>query len=154
MPKAIVTASNCRIAETQRLGILDAPVEPFDALLGGALAPDIEHCGVDVGHGDMRAMLGHAEGDVAGAARHVEDVLARARLDPRDEAILPQPMHPARHGVVHDVVAFGHAGKDFAHFGGLFRGADLGVAEGDGVAAGIARRVAHGWPIAGPPQIG
>ena len=47
---------------------------------------------------------GHAEGDVAGAAGHVEDRLAGARLHLGDEAVLPQPVHAARHQVVHQVV--------------------------------------------------
>ncbi len=49
--------------------------------LGGALAADLEHVGVDVGDGDMGAGpagVGHAEGDVAGAAGQIEQRERRA----------------------------------------------------------------------------
>ena len=78
--------------------------------------------------------LGEAEGDVAGAAGHVEDLLARARVHAADEAVLPQPVHAARHGVVHQVVAGGDAGEDAADARGLFGRGDVFVAEGDGLA--------------------
>jgi hypothetical protein len=37
-----------------------------------------------------------------------------ARLHAAHEAVLPQPVHPARHGVVHHVILAGDAGKDRA----------------------------------------
>ena len=54
------------------------------------LDADVEHLLVDVGDRDLGAALGQAEGDVAGAAGHVEDRLARLRLHPADEVVLPQ----------------------------------------------------------------
>ena len=64
------------VGERQRLGVgldeVDGVVEPA---LGGALAPDREHVGVDVDHGGAgagAARRDHPERDVAGAAGEVE----------------------------------------------------------------------------------
>ena len=54
---------------------------------------------------DIPAALGQAKGYVAGAAGHVEDRLARPRLDPRHEPVFPPPVQPAGHQVVHHIVA-------------------------------------------------
>src|SRR3546814_8517447 len=62
------------------------------------------------------------------------------RLYPADEAILPQPVHTPRHGVVHQIIAAGDAGEDAADAGGLLLGGYVGVAEGHGL--GHVRRVA------------
>ena len=78
-----------------------------------------------------RPRRGHAEGDVAGAAGHVEDRLAGARLHPGDEAVLPQPVHAARHQVVHQVVAARDRRKHAADAARLLLGADQLVAEID-----------------------
>ena len=123
--------------KAQFLGILARPDEAVDPALHRAFDADIEHVLVDVGHGHAGAVLGHAEGDVARAARHVEDRLARLRLHPLDETALPQPVHARAHGVVHHIVFGGNIGKDLAHAAGLFRGIDIFVAEGNGII--------HGW---------
>src|SRR3546814_556889 len=83
--------------KAQFLGILFGPDERIDAAFGRTLHADAEHVGVDVGDRDARAETLHAKGDVAGAARHVEDRLAFARLDAAHEAVFPQAVHPARH---------------------------------------------------------
>ena len=106
------------------------------ALLGALLA-DLEHVGVDVGDRHLRAAPRHAEGDVAGAAGHVEDALARPRLHAGDEAVLPQPVHAARHQVVHHVVAARDRAEDAADAPRLFLGADQLVAEIDLVRHGL-----------------
>ena len=56
----------------------------------------------------------HAERDVAGAAGDVEQretarLAALRRIDRRDQRVLPGAMQPARHQVVHQVVAPRHA---------------------------------------------
>ena len=82
--------------------------------------PTASMSAIDVGDGDLGAAPGHAEGDVAGAAGHVEDALAGARLHPGDEAVLPQPVHAARHQVVHQVVAARDGREDPADARGSF----------------------------------
>src|SRR3546814_15761215 len=47
-------------------------------------------------------------------------------LYPADEAILPQPVHTPRHGVVHQIIAAGDAGEDAADAGGLLLGGYVG----------------------------
>ena len=86
------------------------------------LDADVEHLRIDVGDRHRGAGAGEAEGDVAGAAGHVEDRLALARRHPADERVLPQPVQAARHQVVHQVVARGDAGEDAAHPPRLFLG--------------------------------
>ena len=49
---------------------------------------------------------------------------ARARLHAADEAVLPQPVHAARHHVVHDVVAARDRAEDRADAARLLLGAD------------------------------
>ncbi len=81
---------------------------------GGAFAADREHLGVDVADGDARAGpagLDHAERDVAGTAgeiEHGEFLLGARRIDRGDQRVLPGPVQPARHQVVHQVVAPRH----------------------------------------------
>jgi hypothetical protein len=121
------------IGEGQDLGVGLRPYETLDATLAGAAHADLQHRRVDIRDRHRRAATRKAEGDVAGAAGHVEDVLARAGLHPADEAVLPQAVHAARHGVVHQVVAAGDAGEHAADAGGLLDGRDFFVAEGDGI---------------------
>jgi hypothetical protein len=71
-----------------------------------------------------------AKGDVAGAARHIEEFLARTRIRHIDQGILPEPVDAARHQVVHQVVARGHAFEHPAHHAGLFGRRDVLEAEG------------------------
>jgi len=78
--------------------------------LGGSRTADLEHVGVDVEHRHARgraARAHDAEGDVAGAAGHVEMVEGKPlwRVQHRHEAILPQPVQTDGHQVVHEVVA-------------------------------------------------
>src|SRR3546814_19012404 len=90
---------------------------------------DAEHVGVDVGDRDARAETLHAKGAVAGAARHVEDRLAFARLDAAHEAVFRQPVHPARHRVVHNVIFARDADANFAENPGLSALGGLSYAE-------------------------
>src|SRR5690606_37560122 len=61
------------------LRVLARPHQGIDAALHRAFEPDVEHVLVDVGDGYVRAAIGHAEGDVARAARHVEGRGRRSR---------------------------------------------------------------------------
>ncbi len=78
----------------------------------------LQHLTRDVA--DDRAGIGprrphDAERDIAGATRHIEVMPGRGRArwhQPVDEVVLPEPMQPARHDVVHHVVAIGDAGED------------------------------------------
>lgn len=96
-----------------------------------ALAALGEHLGVDVGDGDARQVVAvdgggvveHAEGDVACAARHVEDVPAglgrggggaAARVQGADEVVFPEAVDAEGHKVVHCVVGGGYGGEDCA----------------------------------------
>ncbi len=119
------------VAEGQRLGVLDLPLQPLEAAFLGPLLADREHVRVDVGHGHLRTLADHAEGDVSGAAGHVEDMLAGARFHPGDEAVLPQPVKAARHDVVHHVVAARDGTEDLADAAGLLFRADELLAEID-----------------------
>ena len=128
------------VRQAQRLGVLARPHQA-PRILGDAapdrpLDADIEHVLVDVSHRHFGACFGQAEGDIAGTARHVEDRLARLRLDPAHEAVLPQPVHAARHGVVHEIIFARDAGKHRADAGGLLLGGNIFVTEG--------YRLAHG----------
>ena len=62
----------------------------------------------------------HAECDVARAAGHVEDLLTGAGLHAIDETIRPQPVHSARHQIVHQIVAAGDRAEDLANAARLF----------------------------------
>ena len=119
------------IGKGQRLGILLPPDEAAEPALVGARFADFEHVGVDVGDGHMRAAPREAEGDVAGAAGHVEDVFAGPRLYPGDEAVLPQPVHSARHEVVHHIVAARDGAEDRTDASRLLFGRHQRIAEVD-----------------------
>ncbi|MNZ77289.1 hypothetical protein D3C78_958210 [compost metagenome] len=65
----------------------------------------------------MRQTVGgfdDTEGDIAGAARNVQNLVGRvlARRKRRDHRVLPQPVQASRHYVIHDVVALGHLMED------------------------------------------
>src|SRR5436190_5393133 len=94
----------------------------------------------------MRALGGHAEGDVAGAASHVEDALAGSWLHLGDEAVLPEPVHAARHEVVHQVIIARDRGEDPADAARLFLGADQLVTEIDLVHGAASSRVRTASP--------
>ena len=93
------------VGELQCLGIGFGPDQPVNAALRSALNADIEHRRVDVRNGDRGARPGKAESDVAGTTRHVENRLTFTRLDTMHEPVFPQPVHPARHRVIHQVIA-------------------------------------------------
>jgi hypothetical protein len=112
--------------------------------LGQALAALGEHFGVDVGDGDVRGgvavqhsgVVEHAHGDVAGAARDVEDSLLFARgggivgaggevgadawVEAADEVVFPEAVDAEGHEVVHGVVAAGDGGEDGGDWGSLY----------------------------------
>ncbi len=123
----------------QLFGIGLGPDQAVDAAFRRTIDADSEHFGIDVRNGDRGAGSGHAKGDVARAAGHIEDVFALTRFDARDELVLPQPVHPARHGIVHPVVIARHIGEDFPDARSLFSCGDVFVTEGDGVG--------HGGPL-------
>jgi len=107
------------------------PDEVLDPPPLRALDSHRQHFGVDVRDRDVGAGGREAEGDVAGAARHIEDRFALAGADAADEGLLPQPVLAARHHVVHEVVARGDAGEDAAHPPRLFFGRHVLMAERD-----------------------
>ena len=89
-----------------------------DALIEQMVAPDLEHGGIDVGvqHEAVAADApAHQANQVAGAAGEVEHALAGAQVQLSDGKALPEPMQPARHRVVHHVVALGDGIEDRAH---------------------------------------
>src|SRR6185295_11477533 len=118
------------VSEAQFFRILDLPRQ-IQALTFGTLLADLEHVGVDVRDRYLCSAPRHSKGDVAGAPGHVEDGLAGAWLHAIDEAILPQPVHPARHQVVHQVVAPRDRAEDGADAPRLLLGANELVAEID-----------------------
>ena len=90
MPKAMVTASKLRSGNGSASALPSTKITRVAAaLLVGALAPGLEHLAVDVHHrgvGAGAAGIDHAEGDVAGAARHIEQrerPVALRRVDRR-----------------------------------------------------------------------
>jgi hypothetical protein len=113
------------------LGILLGPGQAFDPASSGPLDTDFQHGGIDVGNGDLGTGTRHSKRDVAGAAGHVEHRLAAPGLHAADELILPQPVHAARHEVVHQVVAGCNPAEHGAHAPCLLLGCDLFVAETD-----------------------
>ena len=139
------------IGEAQLLGIFDLPAEAREAAPLGALLAHVKHVRIDVGDGDARAAPGDPECDVAGSTRHIENILAGTRLQARDEAVLPQPVHPARHEVVHQIVAASDRAEDLTDAMRLLFGADQLVAEihlGSHAArgsSGLARRPPYRW---------
>ncbi len=148
--------------ERQGFGIRLAEGDPVAAPPPrGALASDGEHLRVDVGNGDL-GILGAGddpEGDVAGAAGDVEDAIAARRpprrRQPRDQRVLPQPVHAARHQVVHQVVAAGDALEDAVDESLLLVEADLAEAEAGAAAAlVIPRGRGASWHAVSPNRRG
>ena len=142
------------IGERQMLRIAGRPGKALQQpAVDGAVAPDLEHRGIDVAYGDVGPFalaVQQAEGDVAGAARHIQELLARPRVHHVDHGVLPEPVHAARHQVVHQVVARRHAGEDLAHQAGLFGSRHVAESEGGtplrglSLGAGCARIVGMG----------
>ena len=91
------------------------------AAFARALAADGEHVGIDVADGDARARAAgfhHAERHVAGAAGEIEQgegLLSFGRIDRGHQCILPGAVQPARHQVVHQVVAACHRMEHVVH---------------------------------------
>ena len=121
------------IGKGQRLSILCGPDEAIDAALHRAFHAHIQHVFVNVRYGYLRTGFFHAEGNVARAPCHVENILPCARLYAADKAVFPQSVHAARHCVVHNVVFARDIGKDVAYALRLFFGANLLIAKGYGV---------------------
>ena len=110
------------IGERQRLRIaLRESNDIVESALDGALAPDGEHLRIDIAHRRARACAArfdHAQRDVAGAARDIEQrerPLGFRRIDQRDQRVLPGPVQAGRHQVVHQVVAARHAVEHVVH---------------------------------------
>src|SRR6185437_6701660 len=89
-----------------------------NAVIERAIAARGDHRRIDVAHHDMAGLAGAAEEaprDIAGAARQVEQPLARPRFETRDQLGLPAAMDPAAHQVVHQVVTAGDVIEDVAN---------------------------------------
>lgn len=117
-PGDIADAKGDRVAieelvlKTQFLGILARPDQAVDPAFHRSFdAGSIQHILIDIGHGDRRPARGHAKGDVAGAAGDTPRIASPGLRHAPDEAILPQTVHPARHGIVHDVIPAGDIEK-------------------------------------------
>ena len=80
-------------------------------MLGSARSADRKHLRIDVDNGrtgTAAARRQHAQGDIAGAARDIEEgkrLLVARRIDGRDQRLFPGAVHTARHKIVHEVVA-------------------------------------------------
>src|SRR4029077_7918765 len=96
----------------------DNAIEPA---LGGALAPHLEHVGIDVTHGHSRPRatgFGDAESDVPGPAGEIKQrkfAPRTWRVYRRHQRVLPGPVQAARHQVVHEVIAAGDRMEDVVH---------------------------------------
>ena len=110
-----------RVGKRQRLRVgrdeIDAIVKPA---LPGALGADPQHLCVDVSDRDLRlgpACPRDAEGDVAGAAGHVEkgEGARRRGTNLGGQYVLPHPVQPEGHKIVHHVVAVGDSVEDRIH---------------------------------------
>ena len=117
------------IRKAQCFGILRRPDERIDAARHRPVHADVEHIFVDIRHRHLRTGLRHAKRNVAGTTRHVENVLAFARFYPAHELVLPEPVHAARHCIVHDVIIARDIGKDPAYARCLFFRANLFIAK-------------------------
>ena len=91
-------------------------------------------------------LVDEPERDVAGAAGEVRKAHARARAQPFDQRRLPQPVQPARHQIVHQVVAGGDRIEHAADQPGV-----LVLAHPPEAEIGLARG-RHGRNIARPPR--
>ena len=82
--------------------------------------------------------------EIAAAGRDVERLLAGPQTRLRDREALPQPVQPARHRVVHEVVARRDGVEHAAHAGLLLAPRHLLVAEvGEAVGIGSAAVMAE-----------
>ena len=148
------------VRQRQALGVADGPADLGRRALFPARR---DHLGIVVDDVDGRivaapALLGGpgqfgvAAGHVAGAAGHVEDHLARLRVQTGRRRVLPDAMHARAHQVVHQVVAAGDAVEDPAHEAGLLGRIDVAIAEGGAALAhGLAHRPARAGRLAGTP---
>ena len=114
----MVTASKLRSANGSASALASAKsTASLKRTRRRALASDLEHVGIDVADRRARvraAALDHPKRDVAGAAGDVEERKGPRlwRIDRGDQRILPGPMQPERHQVVHQVVAARDAVED------------------------------------------
>ncbi len=102
----------------------------------GARHALVQHVGIDVADRDLglaaahAGELGDAEGDVAGAAGHIQHLPVPMRVQPFDHGVLPQPMNAGAHQVVHDVVIARDGGEHLAHQALLLGFGHIAEAEG------------------------
>ena len=99
------------VLEGQRLGVALHPADlrVREAPGGGPVLAHPEHALVDVADDHLPApALQEPEGDVPGAARHVQQLHAAIWLNLLDKVILPQPVDTRGHDVVHHVVIVRH----------------------------------------------
>ncbi len=77
-----------------------------------------QHRRVDVREDDEPALphlLRHPRGEVAGAASQIQRLLPGAQIGEAEGELLPQPVQPTGHEVVHDVVVAGDRVEHAAH---------------------------------------
>ena len=80
------------------------------------------------GGADARIMVVDFDAEMV-AAGAVDDQLARLGVQPRSRHVLPHPVHPGGHQVVHQVVAAGHPVEHAADQARFFRRVHLTKAE-------------------------
>ena len=126
------------IGKSQPFGILFAPHHRIYSAIDGAFHTDGQHVGIDIGDGNVGTRFFHAERNVARAPCHIEYVFALLGFDTANKFVLPQSVHAAGHGIVHDVIFAGDGREDPAYALGFFFGANLFIAKGYGFAHGTA----------------
>ena len=98
--------------------VADHPVERAGEAAASARRRALgQHLRGQVDDGGVAAPLHpaqEAEGDVAGAAGHVDQPHARPGRQPVEQRVLPQPVHAEAHRVVHQVVLRRDRGEDAA----------------------------------------
>jgi len=97
-----------------------------EASLLGPLLAYLEHGGIDIQDGDMwggpgavhRGIVGgveKAEGDIARAACHIEVLGVGPWGQHLNKVVLPQPVDPSAHEVIHHIVARRHVVEHLFH---------------------------------------
>src|SRR5579872_2619008 len=146
-----------RVRERQ---LLRVTADPFDRAFifdFGAAPALAQHGGIDVAHGDRGfaapcgafGFSGHfrdAECDIAGAAGDIQHPPARLGIEPFHHRILPDAVNPARHDIVHQVIARRDRGKDLAHKAFLFGLRHVAETEAGGFAVVHVPSIARPWP--------
>jgi hypothetical protein len=128
MPKPIV-------GEWQALRVALQEAEPAGVFGSRTRAPRVQHFRRDIADHAARAvprLRQEAPRDVAGTAGHVEEQiggLAFRSAQPADQLVLPKPVQPAGHQIVHQIVARCDAREDAVDHALLFVLADGGETE-------------------------